>query len=148
MAGMRILAKNREETASIAEVFLTKLAPGRQATVVALAGDLGAGKTTFTQGLAWALGVEEVVTSPTFVIEKIYKLSSRTKFTHLIHIDCYRLETAVELTHLGFNELLADPGNLIVIEWPERVGEILPAEAKKIDFRFVDENTREISYED
>lgn len=156
MAGMKILADSREETVSVAEGFLAGLKPGakaspdgsRQATVVALHGDLGAGKTTFTQGLAWALGVEEVVTSPTFVIEKIYKLNDQAKFKHLVHIDAYRLEQASELDHLGFSDLLNDPSNLIVLEWPERVKDILPAETVTVNFRFIDENTREIVYED
>ncbi len=145
---MKILAQSREETASVAETFLAGLIPSKKATVVALQGDLGAGKTAFTQGLAWALGVEETVTSPTFVIEKIYKLPLGAKFNHLIHFDCYRLESPQELMTLGFKEILADPGNLIVLEWPERVAAILPTETKTIIFHFIDETTREIIYAD
>lgn len=145
---MRVKAQSREETASVAEAFLATLMPSTEATVVAMEGDLGAGKTTFTQGLAWALGVEEVVTSPTFVIEKVYKLGQNASFKHLIHIDCYRLETPEELLHLGFKDLLADPGNLIVIEWPERVRELLPAHIITVGMRFIDESVREISYAD
>lgn len=132
-----------EQTKKAAEDFVRTLVPGDAAAVVALQGDLGAGKTTFTQAAAAALGVTETVTSPTFVIEKIYKLS-HPHFTHLIHIDAYRLESGKELLSLGWNEIAADPTNLIFIEWPERVADILPADAKTLRFRFVDEGTREI----
>ena len=103
------------------------------ATVVALSGDLGAGKTTFAQGVAAALGVAETVTSPTFVLEKIYALDGQ-QFSHLVHIDAYRLKGAHELEVLGWRELLEDTGNLIVIEWPERVAEAIPHSAVRISF--------------
>lgn len=103
------------------------------ATVVVLSGDLGAGKTTFVQAVAKALGVEEAVTSPTFVIEKIYQLKGQ-QFERLVHIDAYRLERAEELEKLGFRELLNDPGNLILLEWPERVPELIPDHAIRIRF--------------
>ena len=101
--------------------------------MVALSGDLGAGKTTFAQGVAQALGVQETVTSPTFVIEKIYKLEN-AKWQRLIHIDAYRLKGAHELEVLGWKELVADTGNLILIEWPERVAEAIPEGATRISF--------------
>lgn len=146
---MKVLADSKEETAAVAEAFLASLVPSyEEATVVSLVGDLGAGKTTFTQGLAWALGVEERVTSPTFVIQKIYKLPAQAKFKHLIHIDCYRLESEAELEHLGFKELLTDPGNLVVIEWPSKVGLAIPKSAKEVKMRFIDDVTREIDYAD
>lgn len=101
--------------------------------VVTLSGGLGAGKTTFAQAFAKALGVEEDVTSPTFVIEKIYQLKEQ-RFERLIHIDAYRLESSRELEALGFKELLQDPGNLILIEWPERVPELIPSDATRVRF--------------
>jgi tRNA threonylcarbamoyladenosine biosynthesis protein TsaE len=114
--------------------FVAGLEPaGNSATVVTLSGELGAGKTTFAQGMARALGVEETVTSPTFVIEKIYQLENQ-KFARLVHIDAYRLKSAHELEVLGWKELLADPGNLIVLEWPEQVAEAIPADAIRIRF--------------
>ena len=103
------------------------------ATVITLSGELGAGKTTFAQGIARALGVEEVVTSPTFVIEKIYQLENQ-KWQRLIHIDAYRLKGAHELEVLGWDELVADPGNLIVLEWPENVAELIADSTTRIRF--------------
>ncbi len=103
------------------------------ATVVVLSGELGAGKTAFAQAVARALGVQETVSSPTFVIEKAYQLSGQ-KFERLIHIDAYRLRGALELEALGWAELIADPANLIVLEWPERVAELIPKTAIRVRF--------------
>jgi tRNA threonylcarbamoyladenosine biosynthesis protein TsaE len=113
---------------------------------VTLSGELGAGKTAFTKAVARTLGVEDVVTSPTFVLEKIYPLTNQV-FNQLIHIDAYRLEKGADLAPLGLNELMKDPGNLIFLEWPERVADALPAPAKKISMVVNADNSRTISYE-
>jgi tRNA threonylcarbamoyladenosine biosynthesis protein TsaE len=133
------------DTTALAEQFIKSLTPQRTATIVGLHGDLGSGKTTFTQAVAKVLGITETVTSPTFVIEKLYSLS-HADFKKLIHIDAYRLESGKELLHLGWQEIADDPKNLIFIEWPERVADILPKDMKKIEFTFVDETTREITF--
>lgn len=117
-----------------------------RATVVALSGDLGAGKTAFVKGVARALGVAEHVTSPTFVIMKIYHLHDQ-KFKRLVHIDAYRLKGAHHLKVLGWDELLADPKNLIMMEWPEQAGSAIPASAIRVAFRYSGDNEREIEYE-
>ena len=142
---MKIISKSLGETEKIAREFLAENISKNEnsATVVGLYGDLGSGKTAFTQAAAKCLGVKEAVTSPTFVIEKIYKLDHQN-FDHLIHIDSYRLKSGDELLHLGWEEIAKNPKNLIFIEWPEKVAEILPNDIKKIHFTFVDENTREI----
>jgi tRNA threonylcarbamoyladenosine biosynthesis protein TsaE len=140
---MKYLSNSLETTAKKAEEFVATLAPNSKATVVGLYGDLGSGKTTFTQAVAKILGVTGTVTSPTFIIEKIYHLSQKN-FKHLIHIDAYRLEKSEELTKLGWQEIIDNPENLIFIEWPERVANILPPDIKKINFAFIDETTREI----
>lgn len=131
--------------------FLDTLTPHSSATIVGLYGDLGAGKTTFTKTLAEVLGVEETVTSPTFVLEKIYTLKGQ-KFSRLIHIDAYRLEGSHELKQLGWDTIVADPQNLIVIEWASNVEDLLPEYTKKISLKVPDgsfsHNTRVISYED
>lgn len=119
------LASLQAEASSYMEGLL---ASGSQATLVTLSGELGAGKTSFAQGIAKALGVEEHVTSPTFVLEKVYALPSKINgFTKLVHIDAYRLKSGAELAALGFADLLKDPGNLVVLEWPERVADALPS---------------------
>ncbi len=135
---MKYTIHSRDETNKIAEEFISTLSPKtNSATVVGLYGDLGAGKTHFAQLVAKILGVEENIVSPTFVIEKIYELQQSVassqhlgKFKHLIHIDAYRLEKSEELLHLGWNEIISNPENLILIEWPERVLDIMPEHIK------------------
>lgn len=143
------------ETGELAAKFAKSLAEGQNsqsssksqtAALVGLYGDLGSGKTSFMQGFGSGLGVSEIMVSPTFVIEKIYKLQS-SRFSHLIHVDAYRIEKEDELLHLGWEELIGDPKNLICIEWPENVSKIMPADHIKINFTFIDENTRAIEIE-
>jgi tRNA threonylcarbamoyladenosine biosynthesis protein TsaE len=123
--------------------FVETLVPGKMATIVALSGDLGAGKTTFSQGVARALGVEEQVTSPTFVLQKIYLLKDQS-FDRLVHMDAYRLERPEQLNALGWNEITSDPKTLVLLEWPEHVSGGLPGNAHRVSLVFVDEHTRKI----
>src|SRR3989344_4346891 len=143
---MRYLSKSPEETNKIGKDFLDTLGLQDQATVVALQGELGSGKTAFAQEVGKILGVAENMHSPTFVIEKIYQIDFK-HFKRLIHIDAYRLEKESELLHLGWEEIIKEPENLVLIEWPENVPGIIPADAKRISFKFIDETTRDIEYE-
>ncbi len=113
--------------------FLSRISQRPTATVVTLSGELGAGKTTFAQEAAKSLGVDEHVTSPTFVIEKIYDLHAQ-RWQKLVHIDAYRLKDSRELEALGWSKLVADPGNLILLEWPEMVAGLIPEHAIRIRF--------------
>ncbi len=142
---MIITSKSVEQTGEIAKEFLQKVSHGvyTGALVVGLYGDLGSGKTTFTQAFAKHLGITNNITSPTFVIEKIYK-TTNGQFENLVHIDAYRLENAEELSVLSWKETVSNSKNLILIEWPERVVDILPVNHAKIMFRFISENEREI----
>ena len=128
------------------EELVESFTMGSQAMVVALRGELGAGKTTFTQKVGEILGVAENMHSPTFVIMKIYNIDFRG-FKNFIHIDAYRIEKDSELLHLGWEEIISEPENLVFIEWPENVPGLIPENAKRIFFKHVDENTREIMYE-
>ncbi|OHA47320.1 MAG: tRNA (adenosine(37)-N6)-threonylcarbamoyltransferase complex ATPase subunit type 1 TsaE [Candidatus Taylorbacteria bacterium RIFOXYD2_FULL_36_9] len=148
-----MISKSLKETEKIAQEFLNKISAHtytnthtNQAVIVGLFGDLGSGKTTFTQALGKLLGVQEVMTSPTFVLEKFYLLDEKINFNKLIHIDAYRLDSGKELLSLKFEEMKKDPNNLILIEWPERVADILPTDIIKINFKFVSENEREIEF--
>lgn len=114
---------------------------GKTATVIGLYGDLGSGKTIFTQFCAKYLKIEESVASPTFLIEKIYK-TENSVFKIFIHVDAYRLDSGEDLRKLGFEETLQNPESLIFIEWPERVSEILP-EHIRVRCEFITENKRE-----
>lgn len=124
--------------------FVLGLAPlSDRATVVGLYGNLGAGKTTFVQAAAKALGVVDTVNSPTFLIFRRYTLHD-SRYTNLIHVDAYRLKNSDELRKLHFAELLADSSNLILVEWADKVADILPKDHHKLNFKFVDETTRRI----
>lgn len=142
---MKHVSKSLEDTKEIARNFLTTLEKGSKARVVGLIGDLGAGKTAFSQAVGEVLGVEESMQSPTFLIEKIYELKGKP-WKHLIHIDAYRLEKSDELISLGWNDIISKPENIIFVEWADRIQNILPEDMQTIHFNFVDDATREIEY--
>lgn len=114
------------------------------ATVIALVGDLGAGKTTLVQAIAHMLGITETVVSPTFTIAKFYETKD-SRWQKLIHIDAYRIETEDELEPLGFAALVATPGTLIIIEWPEQIKAALPLRALWFTIEHYD-NMRRITH--
>lgn len=127
----------------------TALSQGQSSTrtgalVVGLFGDLGAGKTTFMQFFGEGLGVKEKMLSPTFVIEKIYKLDHR-QFDHLIHIDAYRIEDPKEILNLGWDEIVKNPRNIICIEWADKIGPLLPRDHVGLYFEHHDNSTRRIT---
>lgn len=115
-----------EELRSFAGRVLEKL-PEKEsdATILALQGDLGAGKTTFVQALAGELGITETIQSPTYVLMKSYPIAYKN-FTRLVHIDAYRLENPGEFAALKPEQFLSDPKVLVAFEWPERVEGALP----------------------
>ena len=113
-----------------------------KADVVLLVGDLGSGKTTFTQIFAKCLGVKEDVHSPTFILKKEYK-TSEGKYKKLIHIDAYRFNDPKEAKVLKLENDLEDSNAIILIEWPSKMKEI-KAEAI-ISFDVIDDDTREVN---
>jgi tRNA threonylcarbamoyladenosine biosynthesis protein TsaE len=141
---MKTTIHSLEEMHRFAADFVKKIFPKEtEATVVGLSGDLGAGKTSFTQGVARACGITDAVVSPTFVIMKIYPISHHS-FLRLIHIDAYRLEKPEELLNLGWQEIIADPTNIILVEWCERVVGLMPENSTTIHFEHVSEKEREV----
>lgn len=139
-----------EEVSKIAQSLLASIVLEKKhnrATVVLLQGDLGAGKTTLTQHLGLLLGVEEKMQSPTFGIMKTYSLEkAENLFKQLIHIDTYRLEKPQELLTLGWNDIIKDPQNLVVVEWPELIAEILPDDPIFVSLAHKGEQTRVIRW--
>lgn len=126
--------------------FVRSLRKGEQATLVTLSGELGAGKTAFTKAVAKELGVSEHVTSPTFVLQKIYRLPEGKLFRRLAHLDAYRLKSGNELTALHFDDLLKDPATLIIIEWPQKVADALPEASIRVAITAYPDGSRAISY--
>ncbi len=139
-----VLTPQELETEAIR--FSHSLVKGEEATLVTLSGELGAGKTAFTKAVAKAFGIEEMVQSPTFVLEKLYLLPEGRSFKRLVHIDAYRLESGTDLGTLGFDELMQDRDTLILLEWPEKVEDALPLPAMKISFAVNPDGSRIISY--
>lgn len=132
-----------DEATALVERLLPKT---EGATLVTLSGDLGAGKTSFTQAVAKALGVEESVTSPTFVLAKSYALPEGLAFRTLLHIDAYRLSGGNDLERIGFTDALTDSGTLIFLEWPEIVADGLPLPDVAITLTVEDDGSRTITY--
>lgn len=136
-----------DEVAAAAAGFTDVLSPKESgATLVTLSGELGAGKTTFTQNVARALGVEGAVTSPTFVLMKIYALPEGKRFKRLVHVDAYRLKGGKELAPLGFDEVLEDAGNLVLLEWPEQVADGLPVADHELKLEVLSDTSRKLIY--
>ena len=136
-----------EETWALARQFATELKPG---DVVCLEGDLGAGKTTFTQGLAAALGVAGRVTSPTFCLVQEHRRVGRWESGKvallLVHMDLYRLRGEDDVLAIGWEDYLAE-GAILVVEWPERAGSLIPPTAKHVVFTHLDgEERRRVSF--
>jgi len=116
-----------------------------QPIVIALEGELGAGKTTFAQAFAEALGVQKHLKSPTFVLMKHYGIHNVPNYHTLYHLDCYRLRDSKDLEPLGVENILNNPENIVLIEWAERVADILPKNHWVIHMDHVSEQTRNIS---
>ncbi|MES2930427.1 MAG: tRNA (adenosine(37)-N6)-threonylcarbamoyltransferase complex ATPase subunit type 1 TsaE [Patescibacteria group bacterium] len=143
---MRIFT--RDELPLIAREILGTAtdALAQSASIIALSGDLGSGKTTLVQEIARSLGIREHIISPTFVIMKIYAIRADSyPWKKLVHIDAYRLASGEELIKLGWKEIQEDKDNLVIIEWPEHVQSSLAASALKISLSHDAEETRIIT---
>ena len=133
---MENITKSTEETKRLAVELAGKIQKG---SVLALYGDLGSGKTTFTRYFVEALGLKNRVQSPTFVVAR--------KYGDVNHVDLYRLTNEEEARDIGIEEMLFDQNSITLIEWPEIIENILPEKTIKIYFEYIDENTRKITIE-
>jgi len=142
-----IQSRSLRATKRIAREFsitILKSPKRNRAFVLALKGELGAGKTSFIQGFAKGLGVKENVLSPTFLIIKKYEIrdsksEKNTKYIilntrYFYHIDCYRLKGAKELLQLEWEKIIQNPNNIVAVEWADRVKSIIPKHALWISF--------------
>jgi len=128
-----------KETQKLGYDFAKTLVGGE---TICLYGDLGSGKTTFTQGLAEGLGIKARIISPTFIIIRSHKLKKGMFY----HVDLYRTETTNDIGNLGLEEIINDQQNIVAIEWAEKLKSFLPK--NKIEIEFVSEkvNTRKITF--
>ncbi len=134
---MKRITRSPAETEDLGESLARVLRPG---DVVALTGDLAAGKTRFVAGLARGLGLADSVTSPTFAIAHEY----REGLVPLFHFDMYRLSSSEELYDIGWEDYLAQ-GGVCAVEWSENVADAMPPQSIFVDIRILDDETREIT---
>lgn len=130
---MENITHSTEETKKLATQIAKKIKLG---DVIALYGDLGSGKTTFTNFLVKALGIDKRVQSPTFVIARKYRIVN--------HVDLYRLSSEEEVEDIGLKEMMEDKNSITIIEWPEIAERLLPKDSLRIYFEYVDEQSRKI----
>jgi tRNA threonylcarbamoyladenosine biosynthesis protein TsaE len=140
-AHLTLISCSAKQTQRIGELLAQWLLPG---DVVCLQGDLGSGKTCFSQGIARGLGVKPAVTSPTFIIINEYGLSGPAR--KLRHIDLYRVESVGEARNLGLEDYLYGD-SICVIEWAERALEILPSERLWTMLRYQSDTVRELAFD-
>jgi tRNA threonylcarbamoyladenosine biosynthesis protein TsaE len=125
------LTSNAKQTRILGSQVAKKLVGGE---ILALSGPLGSGKTEFVKGVAKALNIKTVITSPTFIILKSYRFKKGRSSLYFLHFDLYRIKTASELESLGFTELLNNKKAIAVIEWPEKIWRLLPQKTYKLFF--------------
>lgn len=162
-----IITKTPKETKMVGRILAKEVLRlennGKGALNIALNGELGAGKTTFVQGFVLGFGIKEEITSPTFLIMKKIELHKhklqtirqladykpwpgrlQTNFKSLYHLDCYRLKNEKDLIDLDIKEIFANPENIVLIEWAEKIKKILPKETIKINFKYINKKEREM----
>lgn len=142
---MEYISKNTKETRKLGLTVAKSSAAG---DIIALSGDLGSGKTTFTKGFVEFFNPEVIVTSPTFVILKQYNVKQDNileNIDYIVHADCYRMESAQDADSVGLMEIINNPRVITLIEWPEKIKDILPLRTKIIEFEYLNENERKIT---
>lgn len=137
---MQHTSHSPDETKKIAADFAKKLRGGE---IITLEGELGAGKTTFVQGLADALGAEGPVRSPSFTIMNLYRIPSGP-IREIVHLDCYRLKHPEEIRNLGLEDWLGKKDTVVLIEWPDTVPTIIWKPTHLLRFAFGPGNERVI----
>lgn len=140
------------QTKKLAEILAKKIIKNalkkKNAQIIGLEGNLGGGKTTFLQGFARGLGIQEKILSPTFVLMKKFKILTtnyQLQYTNFYHIDCYRVKKAREILDLDFKKIVSNPKNIIAVEWANRIRRIMPKDTIWIKFMFAKKNKRKIT---
>ena len=142
---MIYISRNVKETQKIAAGLAKKIIKSQlnETVVIALEGELGAGKTVFVKALAKALDIKEKIKSPTFVLIKKYIIPKTGNY--LYHLDCYRLRDEKDLINLDINNILSDSRNIVCIEWSDRIKKIVSKKHMKVHIDHVSETERKIT---
>lgn len=133
-----IITSSAKETQNLGKEFGQQLQPG---DCVLLYGNLGAGKTTFVQGMAQGLGITKRIISPTFVILRSYEIPKGMFY----HVDLYRIETKHDVEQTGLFDILKNGKSIVAIEWPEKLHNLLPEKRWEVECKYVDEQQHAIS---
>jgi len=155
---LKFITTSNKQTQKLGEILAKDFCGGE---IICLSGELGAGKTTFTQGLLKGLKIKGPYTSPTFLIMKRYKKefpisksqfpnkfkikNPKSKIFNIYHFDAYRVDSD-DILNLGWKELISSKDDVIIIEWAERVKKIIPKNALWIKFKWLDKNERELNF--
>jgi len=134
----KVITKSEEETFEFAKIFAKSLKGGE---IIGLSGDLGAGKTVFTKGLADGLGIKENISSPTFVYMNIYSINNNDRLKKLCHIDAYRASDSSIVDAIGAKEYFNEKEVITVIEWVEKISDCIDNNIIKIKL-LIDGNNR------
>lgn len=140
------ITKSSSETREFGKEFAESViqnGPQEKAVVLGLTGELGGGKTTFLQGFAKGLEIEDKILSPTFILMNRFGIP-HYEFNNFYHIDCYRVDEEEEIEKLGFSKIISSNGNIVAIEWADKISNLLPKERINITFTIKDEETRQI----
>ncbi|MFZ2189216.1 MAG: tRNA (adenosine(37)-N6)-threonylcarbamoyltransferase complex ATPase subunit type 1 TsaE [Candidatus Magasanikiibacteriota bacterium] len=116
--------KSQQETINLGKSIASKFKPG---DIILLEGNLGAGKTTLTKGIAEYFGIKKNITSPTFSLMNVHEIQrfKDSKIQRLVHVDTYRLEDEKDLIEIGIEDYLGNPDTICLIEWPEKISKLL-----------------------
>jgi tRNA threonylcarbamoyladenosine biosynthesis protein TsaE len=140
---LEIASRSPTETVAIGEALADLL---RDGDLVLLHGDLGAGKTTLAKGIASALGIEDVVSSPSFSLVNEYDTGRATSVTRLYHLDLYRLRGEDDLASIGFEDFVAPADGVTIVEWPERAATALPERFLLIEIETIGSDRRRLRF--
>ena len=149
----KFVSNNAEESRKFAYDFAEKILTEKRekncALVLALYGDLGSGKTTFAQNIAESLGIKEKIKSPTFIIFRKSKIGNKkwkdVGFENFYHFDVYRINNEKEILNLGWEEIISNSRNIVLVEWADKIEKNLPKNCVKIMFKHLKGDKREIT---
>ncbi len=139
---IKVTTRSPEETEREAQNLVKKLKRG---DIICLFGDLGAGKTIFSKGIAKGMGIKERIISPTFSLIREHEIDGGSPIKKLYHLDLYRVENKAEIRSIGIDDIFSDPESISIIEWAERLGEKIPKKCIRVHIDHKENDVRTIT---